>query len=32
VVDGIVPDPKYPPAGPHAVILPSSNNSANAGR
>ena len=32
VVDGIVPDPKYPPAGPHAVILPSSGNSANPGR
>jgi len=31
VVDGIVPDPKYP-AGPHAVILPSSVNSANPGR
>jgi hypothetical protein len=31
VVDGIVPDPKYP-AGPHAVILPPSSNSANPGR
>jgi hypothetical protein len=31
VVDGIVPDPKYP-AGPHAVILPSSSSSANPGR
>jgi hypothetical protein len=31
VVDGIVPDPKYP-AGPHVVILPSSSNSANPGR
>lgn len=28
VVDGIVPDPKYP-AGPHAVILPAPSNSAN---
>lgn len=31
VVDGIVPDLKYP-AGPHAVILPASGNSANPGR
>ena len=31
VVDGIVPDPKYP-AGPHAVILPASNSAANPGR
>jgi hypothetical protein len=31
VVDGIVPDPKYP-AGPQAVILPPSSNSANPGR
>jgi hypothetical protein len=30
VVDGIVPDPKYP-AGPHAVILPSSSGSTNPG-
>jgi hypothetical protein len=28
VVDGIVPDPKYP-AGPHAVILPATSISAN---
>jgi hypothetical protein len=28
VVDGIVPDPKYP-AGPHAVILPATSVSAN---
>lgn len=28
VVDGIVPDPKYP-AGPHAVILPATTSSAN---
>jgi hypothetical protein len=28
VVDGIVPDPKYP-AGPHAVILPAASASAN---
>src|SRR5262249_28208097 len=28
VVDGIVPDPKYP-AGPHAAILPASSSSAN---
>ena len=31
VVDGIVPDPKYP-AGPHAVILPAAGSSANPGR